>query len=226
MPLTPQDVQQKEFRQQFRGYNEVEVDAFLDEVETELGRLIAENDDLRQRLAQAGGGAAESDVMLRRTLLLAQRTADETVGEAQTEAQRLLAEAQAQAQATVSAAQGQAAAALSDLDRRRQQLEQHIEGLRAFEREYRTRLKAYLESQLSDLDGRGQAAGAAAGAQGVAPAPSSSPEGADPAAARPAASPPARHPAPAPTPRFTAVSPPPGLKADPAGPPEIPQVAP
>ena len=40
--------------------------------------------------------------------------------------------------------------------------------LRAFEREYRTRLKAYLESQLRDLDGRGAAieseSGRAAGA--------------------------------------------------------------
>src|SRR5688572_31629451 len=35
-------------------------------------------------------------------------------------------------------------------------LQKHIEELKQFEREYRTRLKAYLESQLRDLEGRGQ----------------------------------------------------------------------
>ena len=41
--------------------------------------------------------------------------------------------------------------ALGDLDTRRTRLERHIEDLRSFEREYRTRLRAYLESQLADL---------------------------------------------------------------------------
>jgi hypothetical protein len=36
--------------------------------------------------------------------------------------------------------------------------------LRTFEREYRTRLKSYLESQLRDLDGRGSAEPAAVAA--------------------------------------------------------------
>ena len=37
-------------------------------------------------------------------------------------------------------------------------LEKKIDELRTFEREYRTRLKTYLESQLRDLEGRGSAA--------------------------------------------------------------------
>jgi hypothetical protein len=37
-------------------------------------------------------------------------------------------------------------------------LEKKIDELRTFEREYRTRLKTYLESQLRDLEGRGTAA--------------------------------------------------------------------
>ena len=45
--------------------------------------------------------------------------------------------------------------ALGDLDRRRQRLEASIEELRAFEREYRTRLRAYLEGQLRELSGSG-----------------------------------------------------------------------
>ena len=69
MPLTPADVHNVAFSKPpigKRGYNEDEVDAFLDLVENELTRLIEENADLRQRVAEldgelatarAGGGA-------------------------------------------------------------------------------------------------------------------------------------------------------------------------
>lgn len=172
MPLTPEDVRTKEFRNSFRGYNEPEVDAFLDEVEAELTRLLRENSELRERATTAASAASaaptvftpaqapmgETEEMLRRTLLIAQRTADETVAQARAEADRLLAETQAHTHQLVSQAQQQANAHVGDLENRRRALEQHIEGLRAFEREYRTRLKAYLETQLRDLDGRADAA--------------------------------------------------------------------
>jgi hypothetical protein len=45
---------------------------------------------------------------------------------------------------------------MGSLDTKRTALQKHIEELKQFEREYRTRLKAYLESQLRDLDGKGQ----------------------------------------------------------------------
>lgn len=66
MPLTPADVHNVAFSKPpigKRGYNEDEVDAFLDLVENELTRLIEENSDLRQRINEldqelaAGGGA-------------------------------------------------------------------------------------------------------------------------------------------------------------------------
>ena len=55
MPLTPEDVHKKTFTpvRLREGYDMGEVDQFLDEVEVELTRLHAENDDLRQKLAAA-----------------------------------------------------------------------------------------------------------------------------------------------------------------------------
>ncbi|MDP9418186.1 MAG: DivIVA domain-containing protein, partial [Actinomycetota bacterium] len=56
MPLTPQDVATKEFtttRLGRGGYDEAEVDDFLDEVEAELTRLYRENEELRRRLSVA-----------------------------------------------------------------------------------------------------------------------------------------------------------------------------
>jgi DivIVA domain-containing protein len=57
--LTPVDVQQKEFRLAVRGYNEREVDEFLDEVTEEMARLYAENTRLRAEVATSGGSVPE-----------------------------------------------------------------------------------------------------------------------------------------------------------------------
>src|SRR5690606_4658579 len=58
MPLTPADVRNKQFSTtRLRpGYDEEEVDAFLDEVEAELDRLIQENEELRAKLSECMRG--------------------------------------------------------------------------------------------------------------------------------------------------------------------------
>lgn len=50
MSLTPQDVVRKEFREAFRGYNQADVDLFLDEVVDEMTRLVEENQRLKVRV--------------------------------------------------------------------------------------------------------------------------------------------------------------------------------
>jgi DivIVA domain-containing protein len=221
MPLTPADVHNVAFKKPpigKRGYDEEEVDAFLDEVERELARLIEENSDLRAslergggrgmgvdpRVAQenselkaqldriqrdkaaaeqaaramqgeleqfrAGGGEAvgvDGEQQALRVLMMAQRTADDHVSDARREADKLLTDARTQAEEMTRDARSKADAlerdarqrhqeAMGGLDAKRSALQKHIEELKQFEREYRTRLKAYLESQLRDLEGRGQ----------------------------------------------------------------------
>ncbi|MFC4069795.1 DivIVA domain-containing protein [Actinoplanes subglobosus] len=59
MPLTPADIHNVAFKKPpigKRGYDEEEVDAFLDEVETELTRLLEENGALKDQLQRGGGG--------------------------------------------------------------------------------------------------------------------------------------------------------------------------
>lgn len=66
MPLTPQDVQDKQFAtvRLKEGYDMQEVDDFLDEVQAELERIQRENDELRDKLSAVtrggGGGVAAS----------------------------------------------------------------------------------------------------------------------------------------------------------------------
>src|SRR5437879_1168177 len=51
MPITPQEIQDREFREAFRGYNQDDVDTFLDEIAVEFGRLFQENQRMKVQLA-------------------------------------------------------------------------------------------------------------------------------------------------------------------------------
>jgi DivIVA domain-containing protein len=279
MPLTPAEVHNVAFKKPpigKRGYDEEEVDAFLDIVEVELSRLIEENNDLRARIGSGQAApAAQSDnsgelaaareentrlqsriVELERTinqskngaqqqivqlqqqlaqterqlgenrkqleqaqqnlaaaqqapaaatrdanapsehhtqavqmLALAQQTADQHLAQSKAEAERLVTEAQSSAEAMIAEtnektsrqladaesrarqlheessarasqalqdAEQRAATITAQFEQRKAALERRVEELRTFEREYRTRLKSYLESQLRDLDATGK----------------------------------------------------------------------
>jgi DivIVA domain-containing protein len=210
MPLTPDDVQNKRFTTvRFKeGYDEEEVDGFLDEVEAELRRLLGENEQLRRAPKPPAAAAPEpvaapaapvapaapeeqpQEAALR-TLLLAQRTADEAIAEARAEAEQIVASARMKASALEAEAQQQRAAAVAELQRQRTALESQIDSLRGFEREYRTRLKAYLEGQLRDLESQQSAAPAPpAPSRAASPPPAAPAHAAPPVASRPATPPP------------------------------------
>jgi DivIVA domain-containing protein len=229
MPLTPADVHNVVFKKPpigKRGYDEDEVDAFLDVVEAELARLIEENNELRAVAARAGSRMDEAPAPVpvpapvaaappppvqqpreddsaraSRMLALATETADRYVNEAKTQAEQMLtgaktnserlmtdartkseqmvAEAKHRAETMVGEARTRAetmerearaksaaleqdaerrhAEVMGTLEEKKNSLDRKIEELRTFEREYRTRLRSYLESHLRDLDTRGSA---------------------------------------------------------------------
>src|SRR3954463_5558295 len=264
MPLTPADVHNVAFSKPpigKRGYNEDEVDAFLDLVEAELARLIEENEDLREQVSQLeqrlgnaqadledarsrppaagmgpgvapptqqiqrpvepppmrmeqtramggppmgdmGDGGGDSHMQVAKVLSMAQEMAERLTAEAKSEAdtmlsdarnksEQLLSDARAKSDGLVNDARSRAETMLNDartraetlerqsrdkaaqlvgdaerkqteiigsITRDKSELEKKIDQLRTFEREYRTRLKTYLESQLRDLEGRATAA--------------------------------------------------------------------
>ncbi|WP_028661490.1 DivIVA-like cell division protein Wag31 [Saccharomonospora saliphila] len=264
MSLTPADVHNVAFSKPpigKRGYNEDEVDAFLDLVETELARLIEDNTELRQQVEQldaelestrselesaksSGSGQSsaqdeapsrrlapvpppasameqtqangltgengEPNVQAAKVLGLAQEMADRLTAEAKTESdgmlaeartksEQLLSDARSKADSTVNEARTRAETMLNDARTRAETLERQarekatnmdreaqrkytetmnslnseksalnkkIEELRTIEREYRTRLRGFLESQLRELDDRGSAAPASASSSG------------------------------------------------------------
>jgi DivIVA domain-containing protein len=244
-PLTPLDIQHKEFTKAMRGYAMHEVDTFLDQVTEEFTRMQDEIARLREQAssvaqsqpapvqvqappppppqpqpvaAEARGGGVGGEEAIARALVMAQRMADQTVEEAKVKAKSMVAEAEARAKNMTEQAQMRArevteaaqmrarevteaaqmrarevteaaqarareltegletrykeriqsaeararvaeeqarmqiAQATEQVARRRQELESSIEALRAFERDYRARLRGFVEGQLKALE--------------------------------------------------------------------------
>ena len=86
------------------------------------------------------------------TLGRARREADEILGKARRQAEQITSDARARAETLERDAQERHRQAMGSLVQQREELERMVDDLRAFEREYRSRLKAYLEGQLRDLE--------------------------------------------------------------------------
>jgi len=203
MALTPEDVVNKRFQPtKFReGYDQDEVDDFLDEIVVELRRLNQENDELRRRISelQSSGGegqavpapvaaapapkveekapepapkkeepakeeaapvtghvsTAESAAGV---LAMAQRLHDEYVSAGVEQRDKIIAEAQIEANGLVNEAEEKSRKTLTALEQQKTVLERKVEQLRGFERDYRARLKTYIEGQLRDLEAKGSMA--------------------------------------------------------------------
>lgn len=192
MPLTPEDVVNKRFQPtKFReGYDQDEVDDFLDEIVIEMRRLTQENEDLRQRLLAADGRIAElqrsggtlpsvnqaessipesitpntafpeaaSDITVfesnntNNLLQLARKLHEEHVKDGLQKRDALIAEGHATAARIVREAEAQHKADMQRLEQEKALIENDVQRLQTFEKEYRAKLKAYIEGQLSDLE--------------------------------------------------------------------------
>jgi len=91
-------------------------------------------------------------------LALAQKLHDDYVRSGQEEGDRIIADSKTQGARIVREAEETSSRTLAQLEQERSLLERKIDELRVFERDYRTRLKSYLENLLGDLDSRGSAA--------------------------------------------------------------------
>jgi len=178
MALTPEDIVSKRFQStKFReGYDQDEVDDFLDEVVSEMRRLQTENDALNQKLSagesriaelQRAGGAQSSvglsplpagtevpvDTENANNLLqLARRLHEEHVREGIKKRDELIAEGHAQAARIVAEAETEHRNRAAQLAVERASIEESVEQLRTFEREYRASLKSFINQQLGGLD--------------------------------------------------------------------------
>lgn len=143
MKLTPLDIHHKEFSHALRGYNEAEVDAFLDQVADELERLFKENIDLSEKLEaleERVRGYQDMERTLHNTLVSAQKSADELMQKAQREAEVVLKDAEVKGKEVIHAALTSKQKAANDLGR-----------IKQAEEEFRMTFKALLERHLRAL---------------------------------------------------------------------------
>lgn len=214
MALTPEVVVNKKFQvTKFReGYDQDEVDDFLDEIVEELRRLNQENDELRRQVAELEAQTGESAPVpapvpadgvddestaadlpvveaepvvedaavgpepeivqaapaapaapaesapestaesAAGVLAMAQRLHDEYVAEGERKRDEIISEAEREANRMVTEAQETSRKTLEEFEKRKTTLEREVEELRGFERDYRSRLRAFIENQLQDLD--------------------------------------------------------------------------
>ncbi len=167
--LTAEDVLNKQFsKTKYReGFDQDEVDDFLDEVANTISDLTAERDRLRAELDSAAPrGAVDrpaSELLQAATdtinppspssmLAMAQKLHDDYVRSGEEEKERIVFDAKSEADRIRARAERDAADRLQTLGADRADLERRIDDLRRFERDYRARLKTYLENLLGDLD--------------------------------------------------------------------------
>jgi len=167
MDVSPKTIREVEFREKLKGYHQDDVDEFLE-------RIAAGLEILQERLRQATERAVraeqrlsettEADDAMRRTLVLAQRTADAAVNEARQQAAEIVAAAQSQGQQIVSAAEEHAArlaeesqrdlwADIQRLEVARDQLRSDISSLDQYLAAERHRLQQAMAEMLRRFEG-------------------------------------------------------------------------
>jgi len=124
-------------------------------------QLATENEELKNAAPQMDPADASSASV--RILELAQRTADEAVatarieseqirGVAELETRDLVANTRAEAEQLMRETKAEIATMNREFEINKSAMERRVEELRAYEREYRSRLRSYLEGQLRELE--------------------------------------------------------------------------
>jgi DivIVA domain-containing protein len=174
MDMTAQELRDIDIRDSFRGYHRDDVDDLLERAAVTIEHLEQQIRMLQERrVPQAAPtpstGEVESqplprsdDNLIERTLVLAQKAADEAVADAQARAEQLLNDSEAKAHAMVHDAeetsrriseteQRRAEAEISRLDATRNALSADVDALERFANEYRDRIRRTFENDFDRL---------------------------------------------------------------------------
>ncbi len=143
MKLTPLDIHHKEFGHSLRGYNEEQVDQFLDEVADEFERLFKENIDQAEKLEAANErvrGYQAMEATLNNTMVAAQQSAEAIVAKAGVESDTMLRDAELKSKELIHNALQKRQAVANELVR-----------IKQAEEDFRARYRTLLESQLGSI---------------------------------------------------------------------------
>jgi len=144
MRITPLDIQQKEFRIKFRGFDMEEVDSFLELLREEMEELLRENANLREEVKRLQTQLKEYkniETTLRDTLIATQQMVEEFKETARKEAELIKKEAELKAEEMFKKAQEKVI-----------KIHEDITDLKGVRRHFKEELRRLIESHLSMLE--------------------------------------------------------------------------
>lgn len=139
MKLTPLEIQKKEFRRSFRGYNEEEVTEYLNKISVNYEELYRENRELKEKvgfLTERLKDYKDMEQTLKDAILMAQKTAENVKNNAQKEKQLIIEQAVSKAEKIIDKA-----------ERTSNKIKNRNDELKRQFSLYRTRFLNFLESQ-------------------------------------------------------------------------------
>lgn len=165
MALTPLDIQNKDFSTKMRGYNQDDVDDFLDQVTRDYEDALQKNRELEKSLKHAEEKLQyfnELKDALNQSIIVAQDTADKVKSSANKESEMIIISADNQAKETLVEAERKSNAMIADAEakstqilaeaiERARQLAGETEDLKKKTRVFHQRLSLMLETQLEQV---------------------------------------------------------------------------
>lgn len=146
--LTPLEIHNKEFKRTFRGYDEDEVDEFLDQVIADYEQLYRENIDLRESANKAEGNTGQYKDLedtLKNALVVAQQTSDQMKANAEKEAKIILQDANSKAEQIINSAHDKYETIVKDYENLKNQVNL-----------FKVKLRSFLEMQMTLVDEYGE----------------------------------------------------------------------
>ncbi|MCA1029995.1 DivIVA domain-containing protein [Bacillus timonensis] len=143
MPLTPLDIHNKEFNKGFRGYDEDEVNEFLDQVIKDYEMVIRDKKELESKIAEMNEKLSHFtniEETLNKSILIAQETAEDVKRNAQKEAKLIIKEAEKNADRIINESLAKS-----------RKIAIEIEELKKQSKVFRNRFKMLIEAQLDML---------------------------------------------------------------------------
>ncbi|EED2532137.1 DivIVA domain-containing protein [Listeria monocytogenes] len=140
MPLSPLDIHNKEFTRGFRGYDEDEVNDFLDQIIKDYEQVIKEKKRIEDTLNNSEerlGHFTNIEETLNKSLIVAQTAAEEVKASAEKEAKLIIREAEKNADRI-----------LSDSLSKARKIAIEIEDLKRQSKVFRERLRMLVEAQM------------------------------------------------------------------------------
>jgi len=144
MNVSPLDLRQQHFRSTFRGFDKVEVTAFLAAFADDYEQALREADRLRQDVARMDAiinEHREHERGLRNTLMAAQKLAEDIKSQAEQEATRIVREAE-----------GRSDLLLEKTQARLEDIQREIDGLRLKRKDVETSIEAAIQTLRNTLE--------------------------------------------------------------------------